>query len=278
MAPARHAGALCWWGAAPSVRGTTVSACECAARARLAHALRPDSQRLAEVRNQTTAFDWRPLYCPPRVQSCFCARAPGVRSCHQCLRALVFARARRTREMAASLPPGWPPREMNTSVMETTLTEDEDDDEHPKCSPCNRYRILVTPMFGMVVGIIGINYAPYVLWTPHATWLSWVALVSPLTLLQTSVIGLAAACVSSSPACASSPPACPSSSPACASPPPASLRLILTSLRLSASPAPAPSSPGDLPRAAPPALRVVPPLCPDRPGHSAAGVARPHRE
>ena len=62
MAPARHAGALCWClvGAAPSVRGTTVSACECAARARLAHALRPDSQRLAEVRNQTTAFS-RPL-------------------------------------------------------------------------------------------------------------------------------------------------------------------------------------------------------------------------
>jgi len=76
--------------------------------------------------------------------------------------------------MAGTLPPGWPPREMNTSVREDTLTED--DDEHPKCSPCNRYRILVTPMFGMVLGIIGINYAPYVLWTPHATWLSWVAL------------------------------------------------------------------------------------------------------
>ena len=87
----------------------------------------------------------------------------------------------------AALPPGWPPREANASVRESTPTEGND--EHPKCSPCNRYRILITPMFGMVLGIIGINYAPYVLWTPHATWLSWVALVSPLTLLPASIIG-----------------------------------------------------------------------------------------
>ena len=174
--------------------------------------------------------------------------------------------------MAGTLPPGWPPREMNTSVREDTLTED--DDEHPKCSPCNRYRILVTPMFGMVLGIIGINYAPYVLWTPHATWLSWVALVSPLTLLQASITGL----TTRAPACVSSPPACLSSSPAGASPPPARLHIILTSRRRSSSPASASSSPGDLPRAAPPALHVVPPLRPDRPGHGAAGVARPHRE
>ena len=87
----------------------------------------------------------------------------------------------------AALPPGWPPREANASVRESTPTEGND--EHPKCSPCNRYRILITPMFGMVLGIIGINYAPYVLWTPHATWLSWIALVSPLTLLPASIIG-----------------------------------------------------------------------------------------
>ena len=62
--------------------------------------------------------------------------------------------------MAAPLPPGWPPREANASVRESTPTEGND--EHPKCSPCNRYRILITPMFGMVLGIIGINYAPYV--------------------------------------------------------------------------------------------------------------------
>ena len=87
----------------------------------------------------------------------------------------------------AALPPGWPPREANASVRESTPTEGND--EHPKCSPCNRYRILITPMFGMVLGIISINYAPYVLWTPHATWLSWIALVSPLTLLPASIIG-----------------------------------------------------------------------------------------
>jgi hypothetical protein len=50
-------------------------------------------------------------------------------------------------------------------------------DEHPKCSPCNRYRICISPMFCMVWGIVGINYAPYVLWTPHTTWLSWISLV-----------------------------------------------------------------------------------------------------
>ena len=50
-------------------------------------------------------------------------------------------------------------------------------DEHPKCSPCSGYRCLVTPMFGMVCGIVGINYAPYVLWTPHVTWLSWISVV-----------------------------------------------------------------------------------------------------
>ena len=91
--------------------------------------------------------------------------------------------------MAGALPPGWPPRERESSTLQDSVIDD-DDDEHPKCSPCNRYRILVTPMFGMVIGIIGINYAPYVLWTPHATWLSRVALVIPLTLLQASITRL----------------------------------------------------------------------------------------
>ena len=127
----------------------------------------------------------------------------------------------------AALPPGWPPREANASVRESTPTEGND--EHPKCSPCNRYRILITPMFGMVLGIIGINYAPYVLWTPHATWLSWIALVSPLTLLPASIIGepashyqpfaSPAACLSNphQPALAPGQPASVLSSAGCAS-------------------------------------------------------------
>lgn len=51
-----------------------------------------------------------------------------------------------------------------------------DDDQHPRCSPCTGFRCLVTPMFGMVCAIVGINYAPYVLWTPHTTWLSWICI------------------------------------------------------------------------------------------------------
>ena len=175
--------------------------------------------------------------------------------------------------MAAPLPPGWPPREANASVRESTPTDGND--EHPKCSPCNRYRILITPMFGMVLGIIGINYAPYVLWTPHATWLSWIALVSPLTLLPATIIGEPAS--HHQPVSALQLPASQILT-SCACPRPASLRLIPSWLRLSCSPASASSSPGDLPRAPPPALRVLPPLCADRPRHSAAGVARPDRE
>ena len=167
----------------------------------------------------------------------------------------------------AALPPGWPPREANASVRESTPTDGND--EHPKCSPCNRYRILITPMFGMVLGIIGINYAPYVLWTPHATWLSWIALVSPLTLLPASIIGEPASHHQLRRLSSGLPL---KSSPACACPRPASLRLLLSWLRLSCSPASASSSPGDLPRAPPPALRVLPPLRADRPRHSAAGA------
>ena len=32
-------------------------------------------------------------------------------------------------------------------------------------SPCNTYRCLASPMLGFVAGIVGANYAPYVLWS-----------------------------------------------------------------------------------------------------------------
>ena len=35
-----------------------------------------------------------------------------------------------------------------------------------RCSPCNAWRILASPMFGVVFGIAYINYMPYAVWTP----------------------------------------------------------------------------------------------------------------
>ena len=43
-------------------------------------------------------------------------------------------------------------------------------------SPCNTYRCLASPMLGFVAGIVGANYAPYVLWSEHPTAWSWVCL------------------------------------------------------------------------------------------------------
>jgi len=44
-------------------------------------------------------------------------------------------------------------------------------------SPCNRYRILATPMLGFVAGLVGASYAPYVLWSEHPTVWSWFCVV-----------------------------------------------------------------------------------------------------
>ena len=38
-----------------------------------------------------------------------------------------------------------------------------------RCSPCTGFRCCCFPMFFLVFGIIGVLYAPYVLWLPHDT-------------------------------------------------------------------------------------------------------------
>mmetsp|Transcript_56979 Transcript_56979/g.123844 ORF Transcript_56979/g.123844 Transcript_56979/m.123844 type:complete len:315 (+) Transcript_56979:145-1089(+) len=46
-----------------------------------------------------------------------------------------------------------------------------------KCSPCSCYRCLMAPMAGVVFGIIGCNYAPYVLWRSHDSVVDWLAVI-----------------------------------------------------------------------------------------------------
>jgi len=45
-----------------------------------------------------------------------------------------------------------------------------------RCAPCSIYRWLISPMFLMVGGIVLANYMPYVVWAPHASVGSWVAI------------------------------------------------------------------------------------------------------
>jgi palmitoyltransferase len=46
-----------------------------------------------------------------------------------------------------------------------------------RCAPCSPYRWLISPMFLVVWGIVGANYFPYVIWVPHASVGSWLAVV-----------------------------------------------------------------------------------------------------
>ena len=44
-------------------------------------------------------------------------------------------------------------------------------------APCTGFRCLASPMFVVVWGIVGINYAPYVVWSPHETVWQWFCVV-----------------------------------------------------------------------------------------------------
>eukprot|EP00966_Prymnesium_polylepis_P215912 4998639-Prymnesium_polylepis.4 len=44
-------------------------------------------------------------------------------------------------------------------------------------APCTGFRCLATPMFFVVLGIVGCNYAPYVLWTPIDSIWRWFCVV-----------------------------------------------------------------------------------------------------
>ena len=47
----------------------------------------------------------------------------------------------------------------------------------PQCSPCNGYRICISPMFCVTLAIVMVNYFPYVVWTPHTCLLDYARLV-----------------------------------------------------------------------------------------------------
>jgi len=57
---------------------------------------------------------------------------------------------------------------------ESWLPADAEPEPAEPCrvAPCSVFRICVSPMFGLVMGIVAINYGPYVLWLPHETLLA----------------------------------------------------------------------------------------------------------
>lgn len=42
-----------------------------------------------------------------------------------------------------------------------------------RCAPCSGFRCLCSPMFLLVLAIVGMSYGPYVLWLPHTTLWSY---------------------------------------------------------------------------------------------------------
>ncbi len=61
------------------------------------------------------------------------------------------------------------PRRAPGHWRDSWLPADADPEPPQPCriAPCGVFRLCVSPMFFLVFGIVGINYAPYVLWLPH---------------------------------------------------------------------------------------------------------------
>ena len=75
-------------------------------------------------------------------------------------------------------------REMSTAVFraEEVASSWQPIDARPfspqSCgvAPCSCFRCLVSPMFLVVLALVGISYGPFVLWTPHVTTWSWIGI------------------------------------------------------------------------------------------------------
>ena len=68
-----------------------------------------------------------------------------------------------------------------------------------RCSPCSCIRLLCSPMFGVVFFIVGISYAPYVLWVPWKYFALKCFCLSVFHVLIALLIGSYVMCVFTDP-------------------------------------------------------------------------------
>ena len=86
------------------------------------------------------------------------------------------------------------------SWRESWLPQDAEPEPPEECkvAPCTGFRCCCSPMFFVVIGIVGINYGPYVLWLPHNSIWSWFCVVV-FHLLIALLLGSYVMCVFTDP-------------------------------------------------------------------------------